>query len=392
MKIAFICNEVKPVPSVEGGAVETLVDLLISNNEREGKVDIDVYSKYNEKAKHKSNKIKNTNFYFIKNNAIADKFYNLINKIARKLKLNRYFSSHLFNLVKILSKNEYDWIIVENRPLYIKYILKVGKQAKVALHLHNDTVSRDNYYSKFVVQKYDKILCVSDYIYNRVVEVSENTKEKAVVLENRIDVNKFNENEDNMHYIRNQLKIPINETILLYHGRVIKEKGVLELIKSFKKVLSVNTETRLIIVGNIVNESYGEQISNIIQQLPDGKVIMVGYVDYEELPKYLQGADIIVLPSLWNEPFGLTIVESMAMSKPVISTAVGAIPDILSNNCGVLIKNDTYIIENLALEILSLIKNREKQLLLSKNARSKVVKLYNADKYLGDLINKLNNI
>ncbi|GKU84894.1 glycosyltransferase family 4 protein [Niallia sp. NCCP-28] len=389
MKIAFVCNEVKPVPSVEGGAVETLVDLLIANNEKDKKVHIDVYSKYNEKAKLKSKSISNTNFYFVKSNSKVDKIYNIFNMFFRKLKIKKYFSSYLFNLVGILSKNEYDWIIVENRPLYIKEIVKNSKRAKIALHLHNDTVSRENYYSKYVIQKYDKILCVSNYIYNRVVEVNEKNKDKAVVLENRIDVNQFQKNEDNIYYLRKKYNISSNETILLYHGRVIEEKGVLELVAAFNKALTENSLLRLCILGNVTQDSYGEKINNIIQQLPVDKVIMMGYVEYEELPKYLQGADIIVLPSLWHEPFGLTIVESMAMSKPVISTAVGAIPEILSNNCGILIKKNNEIIDNLALEILALVKSREKQQLLSENARRKVVDLYNAEKYLEDLINKL---
>jgi glycosyltransferase involved in cell wall biosynthesis len=58
------------------------------------------------------------------------------------------------------------------------------------------------------------------------------------------------------------------------------------------------------------------------------KVIFTGYVDYRKMPSYLKTADIAVVPSLWEEPFGLTDLEAMASGVPLITTRSGGIPEI----------------------------------------------------------------
>ncbi|WP_350299567.1 glycosyltransferase family 4 protein [Peribacillus frigoritolerans] len=391
MRIAILCNEMKPVPAVDGGAVETLVDLLIENNEKEQKLRIDVFSKDSERALSKSKTIKNTNFYFIHYSQNLEKIVNLLNKFLGRLRLRKIFHPYIFNAVKELKKQEYDWIIIENRPLYVGFVKKNKKEAKIALHLHNDTINIDRSDSKNIVKLCDKVLSVSEYINNRVKEVCSTDKEleKAIVLENRINVNKFKTKKMNSQFLRVKYNIPSEENILIYHGRVIEEKGVLELIKAFGKAIVKNPSLHLFIIGELNDKSYEEKLRIAINRLPLNKVLMIGYVNHAELPKYLDSANIIVLPSLGDEAFGLTIVESMAMKKPVISTNVGAIPEILSDNCGVLVENDEHLVPNLAKEILSLVSNSDKQQVLSNNGREKAVLAYNSENYLSDLINKL---
>ena len=389
MKIAIVCNEAKPVPAVEGGAVETLVDLFIQNNEGHKTADIDVYSIYNEKALLKSKSLKNTNFHFIKYDKKIEEIKVFSNKVLKKFKIKHSFHEYLKRVVKILKQNEYDWVIVENRPMYIKYIRSKLPKTKIALHLHNDTLSIEDYYAKFVHDKYDKILSVSDYITKRVVDINPRSSEKVVTLLNRIDTCKFNREKYDENFIRVQYKISGEEKIILYHGRIIKEKGVLELIKAFNIANKQQSNLRLVIIGDSNNKDYHRKIVEEVNKGKQNAIIMTGYINHDLLPQYINSSDIIVLPSLWNEPFGLTIVESMAMEKPIISTNVGAIPEIISEHCGILIDNNQYLVNNLAEAIIKLSLSPELIQTLSYNSKKKALSSYNSDDYLSNLVELL---
>ncbi|KZB91139.1 hypothetical protein A2U94_12255 [Bacillus sp. VT 712] len=396
MKIAILCNEVKPVPAVKGGAVETLVDLLIKNNESYSKpIDITVYSKYDKKAEMSSKGVKNTNFKFIKYNSLYETSFTIVEKILAKFRLKKfmYFTlthPYVINVTKELREQKYDWIIVENRPLYINYLRKYLKNENIALHLHNDTINVENSYSVKVIQLFDKVLSVSDYISRRILQVCESEDSyKIRTLENRIDTNQFKPNKTYESFLSKKYKFTQEDLILLYHGRIIPEKGVLELIKAFKKALRKNSFLKLVIIGELNEGNYVEEVRNELNSLPQNKVILTNYVEHSHLPKYLNGGDIIILPSLWSEPFGLTIVESMAVGKPIISTRVGAIPEILSDDCGVLVDVNENLIDNLSNQILRVSSDKEYRVLLGKQAREKVVNNYGSELYLCDLIHKL---
>ena len=74
--------------------------------------------------------------------------------------------------------------------------------------------------------------------------------------------------------------------------------------------------------GMNVKSSFEEEIINIAKTI-NNNIIFTGFVPYEEMPKVYNVADIAVLPSMWEEPAGLTIIESMACGIPVITTVSG---------------------------------------------------------------------
>lgn len=83
-------------------------------------------------------------------------------------------------------------------------------------------------------------------------------------------------------------------------------------------------------------------------------------------------ADIAVVPSLWEEPFGLTVVEAMAAGLPLITTRSGGIPEICEG-VATIVERDN-IIDNLAAAILDLYHNpvKRKQMSAASLERSKM--------------------
>ena len=110
-------------------------------------------------------------------------------------------------------------------------------------------------------------------------------------------------------------------------GRLTKQKNFAYLIKAFRRIRDQNERTRLIILGE---GSQRNALSSLI-----GKYSLEEYVDlpgFVENPfKYMAGADVFVLSSLW-EGFGNVIVESLACGTPVVSTDCPSGPAEILNN------------------------------------------------------------
>ncbi|WP_153056793.1 glycosyltransferase, partial [Streptococcus suis] len=82
------------------------------------------------------------------------------------------------------------------------------------------------------------------------------------------------------------------------------------------------------------------------------RVIFTGYIDYRDIPKYHQISDCIVIPSIWDEPAGLTVCEALLSAKNLITTNTGGIPEIVEGSEAVVVASDVNIVENLKSALL----------------------------------------
>ena len=116
-----------------------------------------------------------------------------------------------------------------------------------------------------------------------------------------------------------------NQLTILFVGRVVKEKGIYELLDAFMKIKQPTL--KLIIMGNY------DQSDKILLEYKENKSIeFLGEVRDKNLKYQIYAnSDIFVLPS-HIEAMPMTILEAMASGLPIIATNVGAIPEIIKNN------------------------------------------------------------
>lgn len=122
-----------------------------------------------------------------------------------------------------------------------------------------------------------------------------------------------------------------DDFVILYSGRIAEEKGVFELIKAFQALSAKYNDLKLMIVGccwfpNIMKSPYMDRIMELNFNL--SRVIFVGYIPMERLAYYYGIADVVAIPSIWDEPFGMVALEAMALSKPIITTDSGGIVEV----------------------------------------------------------------
>ena len=188
---------------------------------------------------------------------------------------------------------------------------------------------------------------------------------KITTLYNAIDVKRFN-NRATLSVNRKNLGLSKDDFVIVYSGRVNKDKGVSEIIDAMLLLKDLPNIKLMIIggtfYGNAANDDeFVLSLKNKAKRIED-KIVFTGFVPYNIIPDYLHLADIAVLPSMWDEPFGLTIVEALAAGLPLITTRSGGIPEICDGIAIIVDRNN--IVENLSSAILNLYKhpNKRKQM------------------------------
>lgn len=143
--------------------------------------------------------------------------------------------------------------------------------------------------------------------------------------------------------------------LLLYMGRVAKEKGLDFLIHSFAKVVVDRPQARLLLVGD---GPYRRALENLVQKLGlSREVIFTGVVPHEEIPDYAIAADLFVFSSV-TDTQGLVLVEAMAAGVPVVAVEAPGPVDVLAEGGGVLVPaNEEAFVQ----AILSLLQDRRRR-------------------------------
>jgi spore coat protein SA len=384
-KIAVVTSGIQPVPASKGGAVETLVEYLISENEIQKKIDFCVYSIFDYKAEIAADKYKYISFKFVKVSDIIYKIYliycRVIKKIFKKqLNQNKIF---LYKLMKMLKEERYDYVLIENRS---EYVLPIARniESKIILHLHNTYLNDSSSNGRKIANSCNTILTVSNFVKNEVLKIDKELESKVKVLENCTDVNKFNKKlyEDFRKTYRSENNINDNDIVIFFCGRLDKTKGIKELLIAFKNIELPTI--KLLIVGS---SWYGtNSISSYVQELMDiaydikDRIIFTGYINYSEMPKYYSVADISVVPSLWDEPAGLVVIEALSSGIPVIATNSGGIPEYSSNENTIFVEKNKNIVENLNAALKLLINDPSRRQSMGKNGREFSLQ-FNSRKY-----------
>lgn len=126
-----------------------------------------------------------------------------------------------------------------------------------------------------------------------------------------------------------------NSSRILFVGNLKKEKGCMDLLESFSQLSPHHPELKLFFAGTGTMLASMEQFC-IINNLID-KVQFLGKVEHAELNYWYNAASIVCLPS-YNEGVPNVLLEAMACGTPVVATSVGGIPEIVTQDTGLLVQ------------------------------------------------------
>jgi glycosyltransferase involved in cell wall biosynthesis len=180
------------------------------------------------------------------------------------------------------------------------------------------------------------------------------------VIPNGVDASVFNG--------KSEAFIDCTVPVILTARRLVKKNGVEFLIRA---MAHLKDECKLVIIGDGPERARLEALAN-----RQGNVEFLGEVPHKDMPQYIAGADIAVVPSI-IEASSLFMLEAMAMSKPVIASKVGGLPEVLTE-AGVLVPPSNP--SALGSAIQTLLNNPKKMRRLGKCARNRVIENYTWEK------------
>jgi lipopolysaccharide/colanic/teichoic acid biosynthesis glycosyltransferase len=219
---------------------------------------------------------------------------------------------------------------------------------------------------RFIIWLEKLLCCVTDLVLTQsqedaVTAVREAicSQDKVLWIGNGVDTARFTLDPDH-DGARECLGLCAQDIVVGFVGRLVREKGVLELLEAMKLVFKAIPDAKLLVVGDTLSSDRDRKTKHAITRLvaQDGlasRVLFTGFV--EDIPKVMAAIDLVVLPSQ-REGMPRSIIEAMASSKPVIATNIrGCREEVVHGLTGLLVPvGDSSA---LAQAIVSLLKNPE---------------------------------
>ncbi len=393
MRIAILTSGILPVPAVQGGAAETLVDLYLEYNSEHRLHDITVYSVgckdipagYGDSHNH---------YVYIDTSSLTAKIRKRLFRLTHK-DLYYHFSIeyYLHKALKHIRRGRYDVIVIENRPGFALSIPR-DTGAKTVLHLHNDFLNTTVRNGREIFDRLSRILCVSDYIAGRVNTIRGNIPGKTVTVHNGIDVTAFSPSEAKP-VERKLLGLDSNDFVLIFCGRINKEKGISELIDAMI-ALKKHENIKLLVLGSSFygNDESGNEFINSLKEKAEpikDRIIFTGFIPYKDIPSYLAIADVAAIPSVWDDPFPTSVLEAQAMGLPVLTTVRGGIPEEVTSDNAVMLDTGNSFCQRLADEIINLRNDIQRRKSMSA-ASLRRASLFTKERYAADFFKALTDL
>lgn len=170
-----------------------------------------------------------------------------------------------------------------------------------------------SYSKRLLSQKVDAVVGISEFILNTHLQHSyfKNTFIKEIIP-----------NSVSMPVIKGKIQ---RKNIIGFLGRIHPSKGIEILIENF---LKVNPENYILQIAGNGNEAY---INTLKAKYCDQRIQFIGKVKSEI---FLRNIKLLIVPSLWQEPFGRVIIEANAYNCPVLVSNRGGMPELINGNNG----------------------------------------------------------
>jgi spore coat protein SA len=272
----------------------------------------------------------------------------------------------------IASLRQLDVVHIHNRPQWVRELRRLRYQGKIWLHLQNDHLGHWTATAlDALALQLDGLAVCSTYLQGTFADRSPSLAAKAKVIFNGVDTKVF--------YPREEIREP---KTIFFVGRFDEQKGVLQLVRAYARLLDRHPDAVLVIGGTtgfgIHRETdYVREVRGLAQSLirnRRARIHFPGYIHHDrDLPSWFQRGTVFASPSLFQEPFGLVNAEAMACATPVIGSCRGGIPEVLGAG-GILVNPDH--VEGFAAALSDLLERPDYRASLGRAAHERCVEVF----------------
>jgi glycosyltransferase involved in cell wall biosynthesis len=219
---------------------------------------------------------------------------------------------------------------IHNRPQWAVLLRSLGYRGSLIVHLQNDHLGHwSTPMLDALAPDLDGLVVCSRYLQAQSIGNSETLARKTKVVSNGVNTKLF--------FPREELREP---KTIFFVGSFIANKGPLQLLEAYARVLRTHPDAKLIIAGSTSFGKHKEtgyvqevrRLADSIRRQYGTPVDFPGYIHHDrDLPQFFQRATLFTSPSIFQEPFGLVNAEAMACATPVVGSNRGGIPEVLAD-------------------------------------------------------------
>ncbi|XID93928.1 glycosyltransferase family 4 protein [Paenibacillaceae bacterium WGS1546] len=372
MRLALICTEKLPVPSIRGGAIQIMIDGVVPQLAREH--DVTVYSITDPDLPQRERR---NGIRYIRYPA-----NNYVEHVARSLSGQRYDVVHVFN-----------------RPKHVPRYKAASPRSKFVVSLHNEMFAVNKLSdeeARNTLRAVEKIMTVSDYIGSTVTSRFPAARTKVRTVYSGFDADRYVPvwSEEGAQ-IRSRLRRKYGvsgKKVILFVGRLSDKKGPHLLIRALEQVLAKHRDAVLVIVGGkwFSQNSMNDYVRYLYARAkPYGnRIIFTQFVPASEIPDYFLMGDVFVCSSQWQEPLARVHYEAMASGIPIITTNRGGNAEVIRHRVNGLIVNRYQSATAFAQAINYMFSNPDEAKEMAYNGR----RFVKSDFTFVHVANRLNNV
>lgn len=373
MKILMICTEKLPVPAVLGGAIQTYITGILPHVSKNHHITV----------------------LGISDPSLPNK--EILDNVRYQRVPGKLLETYQLGVVNFIENESFDLIHIFNRPRLVLPVRKAAPHSKIILSMHNDMFTLKKIEPKeaaSVLEELSQIVTVSNYVGKEIETLYPQAASKIQTVYSGVDTDRFLPGDHpNMKTIRDDLRREHgleNKTVILFAGRLSKNKGVDRLIKALPDLANKFDDLALVIVGsNWFGQDkvtdYIAYIRSLAEKLTV-PVVNTGFVSSSEIQKWFAASDLFVCTSVWQEPLARVHYEAMAAGLPIVTTKRGGNPEVIQENVnGVIVENPENP-DNFTEQISSLLTNKNLMKSMGERGRELAILNYKWERVASEIL------
>lgn len=252
---------------------------------------------------------------------------------------------HYFSFI-----NPYSWIA---RLQSVKQVFFTDHHSRPCGYIATRAPLWKRAIGRVVNEPLTRVICVSNYGHLCMSSFGSLPRDRFQMIYNGVDLSRVKSDPQRAIEFRRRYSIPLDRSIVTQVSWIIPEKGIIDFLETARLVTRQHRNVQFVIVGE--GDYRQEYMRRAVEMGIEDRVTWTGIIEDVFGQGVFEAADIVCQFSRWEEVFGWMIAEAMAHGKPVVTTRVGGIPELIQDNeSGYLVdRGDTKIMSDKVLTLLN---------------------------------------
>jgi glycosyltransferase involved in cell wall biosynthesis len=244
--------------------------------------------------------------------------------IARIIRAYRPDILHLHYVSFI---NPYSWIA---RLQSVKQVFFTDHHSRPSGYIATRAPRWKRALGRVVNEPLTKVICVSNYSHACMSSFGLLPRDRFQRIYNGVDLSRVKSDPQRAIDFRRRYSIPLGRSIVTQVSWIIPEKGIMDFLETARLVCRQNRDVQFVVVGE--GDYRQEYMRRAFEMGIEDRVTWTGMVEDPFGEGVFEAADVVCQFSRWEEVFGWMIAEAMAHGKPVVTTRVGGIPELVQDH------------------------------------------------------------